>query len=349
MEQIDSANLYAECHTRGSKSAPKVEKIMNRTERFYLIDQMLSERKVVSRQELIQQLCISWATLKRDLAYLKDRFNAPIIFDRDSGGYRFDTPSVGPKFELPGLWFNADETYALLAMHQMLSELEPGLLTPHVAPLLSRLETIVGGDARQFDDVSKCIRLARTGARQKNPEHFGLVTRAILERRRIHIRHFNRPRNEYTERELSPQRIVFYRSNWYLECWCHTRKALRRFSLDAIDSVRKLCSAAKKIPMKKIEEDFGGSYGIYGGKPKQQAVLRFSIHASRWVSNEEWHPEQVGEFDAEGRYVLKIPYADPTELIMDILRQGHHVEVLKPVALRREIQKEAEMIVAAYK
>lgn len=67
-----------------------------------------------------------------------------------------------------------------------------------------------------------------------------------------------------------------------------------------------------------------------------------------WVSNEEWHPEQVVEFDAAGRYVLKIPYADPTELIMDILRQGHHVEVLKPVALRREIQKEAEMIVAAY-
>lgn len=322
---------------------------MNRTERFYLIDQMLTERKVVSRQELIDELSISWATLKRDLAYLKDRFNAPIIHDRDVGGYRFDTPGIGPKYELPGLWFNADETYALLAMHQMLSELEPGLLTPHVAPLLSRLETIVGGDDRQFDDVSKRIRLARTGARCKNPEHFGVVTRAILERKRIHIRHFNRPRNEYTERELSPQRLVFYRNNWYLECWCHTRKALRRFSLDAMDSVKMLDSAAKNVPTKQIEEAFGGSYGIYGGKPKHQAVLRFSHHASRWVSDEEWHPDQVGEFDAEGRYVLKIPYADPTELLMDILRQGHHVEVLAPAELRREIQKEAELIMETYK
>jgi DeoR/GlpR family transcriptional regulator of sugar metabolism len=59
---------------------------MNRTERFYLIDQMLSERNVVTRQELVEELCISWATLKRDLAYLKDRFNAPIIHDRQSGG-----------------------------------------------------------------------------------------------------------------------------------------------------------------------------------------------------------------------------------------------------------------------
>lgn len=298
---------------------------------------------------MIDGLGISWATLKRDLAYLKDRFNAPIIFDRDAGGYRFDTPGIGPKYELPGLWFNADETYALLAMHQMLSELEPGLLTAHVAPLLSRLEAIVGGDGRQFDDVSKRIRLARTGARRKNPEHFGVVTRAILERRRIHIHHFNRPRNEHTERELSPQRLVFYRNNWYLECWCHTRKALRRFSLDAIDSVKMLGSAAKNVPTKQIEEAFGGSYGIYGGKPIQQAVLRFSIHASRWVANEEWHPAQSGEFDADGRYILTVPYADPTELIMDILRQGHHVEVLAPAELRREIQKEAGLTAAAYK
>lgn len=322
---------------------------MNRTERFYLIDQMLSERKVVSRLDLLDHLGISWATLKRDLAYLKERFNAPIVFDRDVGGYRFDAPSIGPKYELPGLWFNADEMYALLAMHQMLSELEPGLLTPHVSPLLSRLETIVERDGSQFGDVSKKIRLARTGARRKNPEYFGIITGAILEHRRIHIRHFNRPRNEYTERELSPLRLVFYRSNWYLECWCHSRNALRRFSLDAIDSVTTLEKTSKNISVKQTEEAFGGSYGIYGGKPTHLAVLRFSAHASRWVSNEEWHPDQVGEFDAEGRYLLKIPYSDPTELMMDIMRQGHHVEVVVPEELRLEILKEAELILEAYK
>jgi predicted DNA-binding transcriptional regulator YafY len=326
-----------------------MEDFMNRTERFYLIDQILTERTVVSRQELIEALSISWATLKRDLAYLKDRFNAPIIHDRDAGGYRFDTPNIGPKYELPGLWFNADETYALLAMHQMLSELEPGLLTPHVAPLLSRLETIVGVDGRPFDDVSKNIRLARTGARRKNPEHFGVVTRAILEQRQIHIRHFNRPRNEYTERELSPLRMVFYRNNWYLECWCHTRNALRRFSLDAIDSVKMLDSAVQTVSNQEIEDEFGGSYGIYGGQPTHKAVLKFSIHASRWVEHEEWHPAQVGQYDADGHYILEIPYADPTELIMDILRQGHHVEVLKPMELRLAIQKEAELMLSAYK
>jgi predicted DNA-binding transcriptional regulator YafY len=321
---------------------------MNRSERFYLIDQILTTRKLVTRQELLDKLEVSWATLKRDLAYLKDRFNAPIVFDRDAGGYRFDKQGIAPKYELPGLWFNADETYALLAMHQMLSELEPGMLSPHVAPLLSRLEAIVGGDGTQFDDVSKRIRLARIGTRRKNPEHFGQISRATLERRRIKVVHFNRTRNEEAERELSPQRLVFYRNNWYLECWCHTRKALRRFSLDAMTSVELLGSAAKPVSVKQLEDAFGGSYGIYGGKPTHQAVLRFSVDASRWVADEEWHPAQLGSFDADGRYTLKVPYADPTELMMDILRHGHHVEVLSPVALRLEVVAEATSVVVAY-
>ena len=89
-------SLIESWHSEGSISAP-LKNFMNRTERFYLIDKMLTERKVVSRQELIDELSISWATLKRDLAYLKDRFNAPIIHDRDAGGYRFDTPGIGPR------------------------------------------------------------------------------------------------------------------------------------------------------------------------------------------------------------------------------------------------------------
>ncbi|MDO9012992.1 MAG: tyrosine-type recombinase/integrase [Gallionella sp.] len=62
-----------------------------------------------------------------------------------------------------------------------------------------------------------------------------------------------------------------------------------------------------------------------------------------------WESAQVGKYDANGHYTLEVPYADPTELIMDILRQWHHVEVLEPAELRLEIRKEAELMANAYK
>jgi hypothetical protein len=60
---------------------------MERLERFYKIDHLLKDRKVVSFSSLQSSLGVSRATLKRDLDYMRDRFNAPIEYDREANGY----------------------------------------------------------------------------------------------------------------------------------------------------------------------------------------------------------------------------------------------------------------------
>ena len=57
---------------------------MNRLERFYKIDQLLQERTVVNRDDFLSLLEVSLATFKRDLEYMRDRFNAPVIYDSDA-------------------------------------------------------------------------------------------------------------------------------------------------------------------------------------------------------------------------------------------------------------------------
>jgi predicted DNA-binding transcriptional regulator YafY len=76
---------------------------MDRTERVYRIDQLLRDRKVVSFAALRHALGVAPATLKRDLDYLRDRFNAPIEYDREANGYQLGKPRSGPRYELPGL------------------------------------------------------------------------------------------------------------------------------------------------------------------------------------------------------------------------------------------------------
>src|SRR5687767_3850760 len=101
---------------------------MERLERFYKIDQILKQRHAVPFAKLRDALGVSRATLKRDLEYMRERFNAPIEYDREVNGYRFGKPRLGPTYELPGLWFSAGEAYALLSMQTLLAELQPGLL-----------------------------------------------------------------------------------------------------------------------------------------------------------------------------------------------------------------------------
>ena len=63
---------------------------MDRTERFHIIDQMLTSRKVVTRAQFLDALEVSPATFKRDLEYMRDRLAAPIVWDRERFCYCYD-------------------------------------------------------------------------------------------------------------------------------------------------------------------------------------------------------------------------------------------------------------------
>ncbi|MDY7574460.1 helix-turn-helix transcriptional regulator [Actimicrobium sp. CCI2.3] len=311
---------------------------MDRTERFYRIEQLLSERHVVPLEDFLRELEVSKATFKRDLEYLRDRLNAPIIWDRDAGGYRFEKGGVGTKFELPGLWFNASEIHALLTMQQLLQSLGPGLLTPHIEPLLARLRLLLDSEKVPLDTFEKRIRIQRLKARTYEPEHFLPVVTAVLQKKRLVIEHYNKFRDETTRREVSPQRLNHYQENWYLDAWCHVRNELRRFALDALRDVQVSTEPARDIPEAELLAALDTGYGIFSGKELEWAELAFSGERARWVSKEIWHPAQTSWQAADGTYHLKVPFTDKRELSMDILRHVPEVTIVSPDWLREHVK-----------
>ena len=79
-------------------------------------------------------------------------------------------------------------------------------------------------------------------------------------------------------------------------------------------------------------------YGIFSGKDIQWAELEFSPQRAQWVSKERWHPQQESHFTADGSYRLKLPFSNPTELIMDVLRNIPHVKVIGPQSLKEMVR-----------
>src|SRR2546426_1308013 len=320
---------------------------MERLERFYKIDQLLRDRKIVSFATFMEKLGMSRASVKRDLEYMRGRFNAPIEYDPEANGYRFGQPRTGPRYELPGLWFSADEAHALLSMHTLLAELQPGLLEPHIAPLQARVRAIVGGEPA-WKDIEKRIRVFQPERRTTPTEYFGMIATAVLKRSRLWIRHYNRKDDRETEREISPQRLVHYRDNWYVDGYCHMREGLRSFSVDAISAAELRDTRAKEIPAAELDEHLGSGYGIFAGRDVQWAELRFTPEAARWVSAQTWHPKQRSRVEADGSYVLEIPYAHERELLMEILKFGADVEVLAPEALRQRVAESLKKAASRY-
>jgi predicted DNA-binding transcriptional regulator YafY len=272
---------------------------------------------------LQERLGVSLGTLKRDIAYMRDRLHAPIVFDRDLGGYRFerDGKRVGPQYELPGLWFSAEEIHALLTMQHLLANLDSGgLLGPQIQPLLARLSGLLGSADNPAEEVQKRIRIETVGARRFHLSHFQAVGSAMLRRKRLLIRYHARGTDEVTEREVSPQRLVHYRDNWYLDAWCHLREGLRAFSADAIEQAEILDKRAKEVPRSASTKCWARATA------SSRATKSPGPRCASRRSGRAGSPPSAGtrsrRAGARGRLRAAVPYTDDRELLMDILKYG---------------------------
>ena len=322
---------------------------MSDLERLHRIKYMIQARNCVPIQDFLDELEISKATFKRDLEYLRDRMNASIVFDRAEGGYRFDKPNAGEKIELPGLWFSEKEATALVLMQHLLDNLDQGgLISSHIDPLVEIIDGILGQSEVSAKELRKRIKVFGMSARKNSLENFEEVGNALLKRQRLQIEYYSKSRNETTSRKVSPQRLIFYRDNWYLDAYCHLREALRSFALDSITKAELLQQKTVEIPEKELHENFAESYGIFSGKASQRAKLRFTPERARWVAGETWHGQQTSSFDKEGNYILEFDYNQDPELVMEILKHGSGVEVLAPASLKKRVVDELKKNLARY-
>ena len=316
---------------------------MSKTERLHQLIKRLRQRRRITLAELIQELQVSRATLMRDLAWLRDELGHPIHWDRDARCYVWREPERAGEQpeEMAGLWLRPSEVLALVTLDQLLRDIQPGdLLRQHLLPLESRLDKMLqqsGLDRSTHSQLGRRVRVIGLWQRCVPPQCFETVGLALTQRQRLRFRYQARGTGQSSERTVSPQRLIYYRSNWLLDAWCHERDGLRSFSLDTINQPRIDATPAIDVPEDELDQTLGNGYGIFSGKAVQWATLRFSPERARWVAAEQWHPEQKGHWDEQGHWVLQIPYSDDRELVMDILRHTPEVDVIAPAGLRQRV------------
>jgi predicted DNA-binding transcriptional regulator YafY len=324
---------------------------MSQTRRLYQICAMLNEATPPTRADFLRRLDVSPATFKRDLTYLRDQLNAPIVYDSFTKAYKFDTKKrIGPAFQLPGLWFTEEEAAALANFHTLLSKLDrSGLLASHIDPLLTRIDALLSAGNVTSKELRKRIKVLDTRVRKVSNSKFPEVGFALLHRKKLGIKYFARSTEKVSERYVSPQRLINYQSNWYLDAWCHTSNAIRSFAIDGIRDLTILEDKAIEIPEKDLDAELSSGYGIFSGKNVKVAKLKFSREHAKWVADEVWHGQQKSTIQSDDSLILEVPYSSDKELLLDIQRHGAHVEVLEPHELRKKIVDELKKANQLYK
>jgi len=304
-------------------------------------------REPLSLDAICAEAEVSRATAKRILRFLREEIGVNVLYDRAVGGFVLDRSTELPDTAM-GPWFSAEELLALLTAHTLLEQLPPGLLRDETLGLRGRLKKLLYRHSNGGDELERRVRLSLPQRRTADEPTFRKVLTALVRRRRLSMHYHGRARDERSARVVSPLRLTFYRSNWYLAAWCHQADDLRVFAMDRISDVQVSAEAAGEPDEATVAARLETSYGIFEGKADKVARLRFSPDTSRWVADETWHPDQQVESLADGGVLLELPYRHVTEILMDVLRYGAEVEVLEPAELRAAVAEAHAQAAARY-
>ncbi|MFU8832414.1 MAG: helix-turn-helix transcriptional regulator [Wenzhouxiangella sp.] len=307
---------------------------MSRRERLYHLHDLLRQRRTpIGRHELMEELDCSQATLYRMVAELRDKLGAPLEQDEEGRGYFYDRSLAG-NFELPGLWISPDELQALLTARHVLGNVQPGLLVDELDGVQQRINQLLDQQGLDFSAQPERILIRHDAGRPVPADLFESVFKALFQRRRLKLTYHGRRRDDVSERDVSPQRLISYRDRWYLAAWCHRADGFRSFALERIRDMNLLAEDSLDLPAEQISRHFDQAFGIFSGPAEDIAKLRFNAEAARWAADEVWHPDQTGRWLDDGRWELELPLGHQRELLMNILSYGGDVEVLAPESLR---------------
>ncbi len=308
---------------------------MSKTDRVQQLHRiLLSHRYPLSKRLLAERLECTEKSITRYLNELKDRHLAPLEYARGKGYYY--NKSNNNSVELPGLWLTETDIQSLLLLLDMLENFSEGTLSKELASINNIICTLLQNRGVQPHTIKDRIRIIPIGHNVMPDKNLPTVFHSVIARQQLQL-HYRDYQGRISQRTISPQRLIYYRDNWFLDAWCHLREGLRTFSLARAKAIESTTETAIDIEIERLNEHFRSGYGLFAGPAKHAAVLRFLPEIAHEIACQQWHPQQQGQWDGT-EFLLTLPYSEDAELVQDILRHSPYVYVEKPAALRKKVQ-----------
>ncbi len=161
--------------------------------------------------------------------------------------------------------------------------------------------------------------------------------------RRLHLRYLVPSRDESTERDVDPMRVVSLDGHWYLEGWCHRAQDTRMFRMDRIESLRVLDVDGTPPEQARVRDL---SEGVFRPAPDDLLVTVRLSPSARWVS--DYYPVESVTATDDGALVVTLRTGDTAWLRRLMWRLGGRGVVLDPASLTAEVGLGAARALAAY-
>lgn len=164
-----------------------------------------------------------------------------------------------------------------------------------------------------------------------------VVSRALRERVAVEFR-YRAPDAPETVRTVDPVKIVIADGEWYVQGWCHLRRAMRTFNVDRISEPR-----LTDIPATHTADSAPELFAP--GEDDDVAVIRFRTEHAPLMGG---YLGRADVEETEGMTTARLRVADARVLKRLAAQRGGLVELLEPAGARRAAREWALAGLAQY-
>lgn len=314
-------------------------------ERFLWFHDQIKNNKHPNTTTLAGQFEITGKTAQRNIDFMRNRLNAPLLYVPHLRGYTYEDNT----WELPGLWLHEDELISLILSYRLAAAVPDREVKTALKTFLNHIIANHASAHFSIDELSDKISVRNIAYARTKEDIFHRLLEDLLRSRPVKIDYYSPHNNQSTTRDILPLHLLNYMGTWPIIAHCNVKKELRDFVLSRIKSVSACAGSIDvHVPASHVKDYIRQTFGIFHGKETLEVCLRFAKDIAPWIAEQSWHPAQKVETDNKGRHCLTIPVADFREIKREILRYGAQVEVVSPTALRNEVKKEIEKMKNIY-
>lgn len=313
-------------------------------ERFLWFDERARSGKFPNATSLANKFEVSVKTAQRDIEFMRDRLNCPLVYDQREKGYYYGDNT----FSLPSIYISSEELSALLITRKMLQGISAAYIGAELSLLIDKITAILRRHVVDEEIIDNAVSIQHIEHVLPPEDIFRKVFEGCLKRTCLEFSYYSPMSDQQTRRKVEPYHLFNYMGTWHLVGHCHLRKGIRDFNLARITDVLVLGETFKPKNNFNFHSYFNSAFGLFKSSNKSEVTLRFTPEKAKWVQEQVWHQDQKKRILADGSLELSFPVADFAEITMEILKHGAGVEVIKPVSLRNRIQEEAANICKLY-
>lgn len=295
--------------------------LMSQMERILYIDKSIHKfGQFITVKEVANHFEISERQVKRDIEYMRNRLNAPIIWDRVHRAYRYEEEFNDLSFARQNFIISYLALQSIMKNNQYLPVYENSLM--------SQIEFQIPSDYKILSDK---ITYNLPQSELIKVSYFEDICTSMRDKKCLDIVYKN-TKGELSSRKVEVHHLLNYSGGWFIVTYDYKRESMLTFNISRIAEISLTNQdfiKHDKAFFQDLENALHNNYGIFFGKEKKTVRIKLLDEAQNIISTQVWEKNQ--KFETFDNYsILEVSVSNYTEVLAKVLSFGHRAIPLEP-------------------